>query len=67
MCACALLFSAVLPESSSGQNKVKVAGLMISEESGEHEGIRNHMAVEYVHDISQRSKDGTFEVNNHAR
>ncbi|GAX77809.1 hypothetical protein CEUSTIGMA_g5252.t1 [Chlamydomonas eustigma] len=57
----------VLAESSSGHNKVKVAGLMISEESGEHEGIRNHMAVEYVHDISQRSKDGTFEVNNHAR
>ena len=43
-----------------------MTGIMLSEESGEHEGIRNSGAVEYVSDISQRG-GGTFEVNNHAR
>ena len=56
----------VLTETSSSANKVKLAGVMISEESGQQAGIKNQMAVEYVHDISQRSKDGTFDVKNHA-
>lgn len=56
----------MLPETSSGEHKFKMTGIMLSEESGEHEGIRNSGAVEYVSDISQRG-GGTFEVNNHAR
>ncbi len=46
-----------------GQHKVKVSGLMVSEEVGNAEGIRNHMAVEYVHDVSFQSKDATFDVS----
>ena len=52
-----------MQETSSGEHKVKIAGVMISEESGETEGIRNHQAVEYVHDISARAKDNQFEVS----
>jgi hypothetical protein len=29
-------------------------------------GVRNELAVEYVHDISMRAKDNVFEVMNHA-
>lgn len=46
----------------SGEHKMKIAGLMLSEEVGKHRGIENNAAVEYVGDISQRSKDGTFDV-----
>uniref|UniRef100_A0A7S0S1A6 SGNH hydrolase-type esterase domain-containing protein n=1 Tax=Chlamydomonas leiostraca TaxID=1034604 RepID=A0A7S0S1A6_9CHLO len=56
----------VLDKTKSGEHKVKIAGIMVSEEEGQHDGIRNNLAVEYVHDISTRSKDNTFEVNNHA-
>ena len=55
----------VLLETSSSHNKVKIAGVMVSEESGQHEGIQNRMAVEFVHDISQRSKDGIFDMKNY--
>lgn len=59
---------AVLQETQSGSHKVKVSGLMISELAGEGaEGVRNCAAVEYVHDISMRAKDGKFDVKNHAR
>lgn len=57
---------AVLKTTSSGEHKFKVSGIMISEEEGQRDGIRNNLAVEYVHDISTRAADSTFEVNNHA-
>ena len=44
---------------------MKIAGVMVSEESGQQEGIQNRMAVEFVHDISQRSKDGIFDMKNY--
>ena len=55
----------VLAETLSGQHKVKLSGIMVSEESGQQDGIRNNLAVEYVADISHRSKDGTYDVKNH--
>eukprot|EP00798_Chlamydomonas_sp_ICE-L_P032025 gene32025-16549_t len=56
----------VMAETDSGSTKVKIAGVMISEEIGS-DGVKNVMAVEYVHDISSRGKDNvTFEVYNHA-
>lgn len=66
MHSCADGLPAVLTDSASGGTKVKVAGLMISEQAGMSEGIRNNMAVEYVHDIAMRG-NGTFELRNHAR
>lgn len=57
---------AVLQETHSGGNKVKVAGIMVSEQTGASQGIQNAAAVEYVHDISMRNKDGVFESRNHA-
>lgn len=56
----------VLDTTDSGYHKFKLSGIMISEETGETLGIQNHMAIEYVSDISQRSADGTFNANNHA-
>lgn len=56
----------VLNGTSSGEHKVKVAGIVTSEVPGV-EGIRNSGALWYVHDISMRGKDGKFEVMNHAR
>lgn len=55
----------VLGETSSGDHKVKVAGMVVSEVAGV-EGIKNGGALWYVHDISMRAKDGVFEVMNHA-
>lgn len=60
--------AAVLPETNSGQHKVKVSGIVVSEQAGEQvEGINNSDAVEYVHDISMRAKDGVYDVSNHVR
>lgn len=36
---------------------------MISEEAGNDEGIKNNLAVEYVHDIAARARDNTFDVS----
>eukprot|EP00195_Chlamydomonas_chlamydogama_P016102 CAMPEP_0202891718 /NCGR_PEP_ID=MMETSP1392-20130828/1712_1 /ASSEMBLY_ACC=CAM_ASM_000868 /TAXON_ID=225041 /ORGANISM="Chlamydomonas chlamydogama, Strain SAG 11-48b" /LENGTH=508 /DNA_ID=CAMNT_0049575555 /DNA_START=27 /DNA_END=1553 /DNA_ORIENTATION=+ len=55
----------VLPETTSGEHKIKIAGVMLSEEAGHQDGIRNTAAVEYVHDISSRG-GAIFEVKNHA-
>jgi hypothetical protein len=54
----------VLPLTNSGKHKFKVAGIMVSEEAGQREGIKNNGAVEFVGDISQLSKDGMFDVKN---
>jgi len=52
----------VLPETSSGQHKVKVAGVMVSDEGGaESKGFGNWAAVEYVHDAAQ---GGVFSISN---
>ncbi|KAJ9512320.1 hypothetical protein QJQ45_012903 [Haematococcus lacustris] len=56
----------VLAETSSGKNKVKLAGITISEEPGDTAGMRNDQALNYAHDISMRGEDGVFEVMNHA-
>ncbi|KAJ9513062.1 hypothetical protein QJQ45_029453 [Haematococcus lacustris] len=53
-------------ETSSGKNKVKLAGITISEEPGDTAGMRNDQALNYAHDISMRGEDGVFEVMNHA-
>lgn len=37
----------VLPETSSGKHKIKIAGIMISEEGGS-EGLKNGMAIDMV-------------------
>ncbi|KAG1660750.1 hypothetical protein FOA52_010624 [Chlamydomonas sp. UWO 241] len=63
---CIIVFT-VLPETGSGQHKVKLTGVIISEESGKQAEWRNTRAVEYVADISARGADGVFEVMNHAR
>jgi len=53
----------VLPLSSSGKHKIKVAGIMISEEGGE-EGVKNWAAVEMVHDTaSSTAGKGQFSVS----
>ncbi|GAX81637.1 hypothetical protein CEUSTIGMA_g9065.t1 [Chlamydomonas eustigma] len=54
----------VLPTTNSGKHKFKLAGIMISEEAGQKEGIKNNGAVEFVGDISLLSKDGKFDVKN---
>ncbi|KAJ9511906.1 hypothetical protein QJQ45_004509 [Haematococcus lacustris] len=56
----------LLAETSSGKNKVKLAGITISEEPGDTAGMRNDQALNYAHDISMRGEDGVFEVMNHA-
>lgn len=56
----------VSDETTSNSHKVKVAGVTISEETGMSGGIKSEMTIEYVHDISARSKDGTFTIENHA-
>ena len=56
---------AVLQETQSSEHKVKIAGIMVSEQA--EGGINNVGAVEYVHDISTRAQNGLFEVHNHAR
>ena len=47
---------------------MKIGGIMLSEETGTKKGIYNDAAVEYVHDISMRSKAGgrVFEITDHA-
>jgi hypothetical protein len=58
----------ILPESSSGEHKFKVMGIMVSEVAGVQRGIQNSGAVEYVHDIASRSgKERRFDLANHAR
>ena len=37
----------VLPETSSGGHKIKIAGIMVSEEGGS-EGLKNNMAIDMV-------------------
>ncbi len=57
-----LVLPSVLPETQSSGNKVKLTGIIITEAN---QGIKNEGAVEYVGDISMRSKDGKmFEVSN---
>ena len=57
-----------MPDSESGEHKMKIGGIMLSEETGTKKGIYNDAAVEYVHDISMRSKAGgrVFEITDHA-
>ena len=53
----------VLSESESGGNKVKVAGIMVSEEGGEG-GVGNWGAVEMAHDGANwgEKESGTFDI-----
>ena len=37
----------ILPETSSGGHKIKIAGIMVSEEGGS-EGLKNNMAIDMV-------------------
>jgi hypothetical protein len=59
----------VLPDTDSGEHKVKVAGAIISEHAGQQEGLANAGAVEHVHDISFRrgagAGRGVFDIRNH--
>lgn len=55
----------------SGEHKVKVAGAIVSEQSGEQDGLENAGAVEHVHDIIFRSHSRhghggrVFDIRNH--
>jgi hypothetical protein len=59
----------VLPDSDSGEHKVKLAGAIVSDQSGDQEGLGNAGAVEHVHDISFRRGRGggvgVFDIRNH--
>lgn len=57
-------------ETTTGEHKVKIAGVIVSEESGEQKGLTNSAAVEHVHDISFRHGWGNssyFDIRNHVR
>jgi hypothetical protein len=49
----------------SGEHKVKIVGVIVSEEAGgkEHQTAG---VVGYTHDIATRDKDGMFDARNHA-
>ena len=54
--------------SADGQHKVKISGIVVSQEAGQSEGIRNNAAVEYVHDITSRKdtvEGAIYDVKNH--
>ena len=52
---------AVLSKTESGEHKVKITGIMVSEEAGE--GTRQAIhAVEWAADMAMKSKDGTADV-----
>jgi hypothetical protein len=53
----------------SGAHKVKVTGIIISEQAGSTHLIHNAAAVDYVSDIAARDQEqgGKFNVLNHAR
>ena len=53
----------VLASTQSHRHKVKVSGIMISEEGG-GQGIKNDRAVDIVHRAVTRSGAGTFEISN---
>ncbi len=53
---------------NSGEHKMKVTGLIVSEQAGTHNAVHNAGAVEYVGDIVSREvSSGKFNVLNHAR
>jgi hypothetical protein len=53
---------------NSGEHKVKVSGLIVSEQAGTSHAVHNAGAVEYVGDIVSREvSSGKFNVLNHAR
>jgi hypothetical protein len=58
-------------DASTGEHKVKLAAVIVSEEAGEGggHGVSNAAAVEHVHDISFRHQgwgvDDVFDVRNH--
>jgi hypothetical protein len=60
----------VTPQTDSGEHKVKIMAVMVSEEGGDAVGIDNAGAVEHVHDISFRhagfGDSKLFDVRNHA-
>ena len=57
----------VAGNSSSGEHKFKVTGLIVSEQSGTQHSVQAAGAVEYVGDIAARSAAGKFDVLNHVR
>lgn len=58
----------VEPGSSSGGHKVKVIGVIVSEEAGDGGDVATATpgVVIYTHDIASRDKDGMFDARNWA-
>lgn len=54
-------------ETQSGQHKVKVSGLIVSEQAGLLHTVQAAGAFEYVADIAAKAPDGKFNVLNHVR
>jgi hypothetical protein len=57
----------VSKESLSGQHKVKITGLIVSEQAGLVHTVQAAGAFEYVADIAAKAADGKFNVMNHVR
>lgn len=54
-------------ETHSGQHKVKITGLIVSEQAGLLHTVQAAGAFEYVADIAAKAPDGKFNVKNHVR
>jgi hypothetical protein len=63
-----ILAITVLPQTSSGKHKVKIAGIMVSEEGG-GEGVKNHMAIDMLMEgVSSNSTRGNaFDITTWAQ
>jgi hypothetical protein len=55
----------ILPESDSGEHKVKLMMLTISDAPGEAKGLDVVYGLDYVHSIVANGKDGHFNLANH--
>lgn len=62
-----LISVTVSNNTNSMEHKVKISGLIVSEQAGSGHSVQNAGAVEYVSDIAARDKEGKFNLLNHAR
>jgi hypothetical protein len=63
-----VISATVSNNTNSGEYKMKISGLIVSEQAGTTNAVHNAGAVEYVGDIVSREvSSGKFNVLNHAR
>jgi hypothetical protein len=55
----------VADKTHSGEHKVKIVGVIVSEEAG-GKGHQTAGVVGYTHDIATRGESGLFDARNHA-